>query len=124
MTVVDMIFLAIIIGYVFIGANRGGIRSVGGLIAMVVSWVIARSLAESVTVSLFNRFGLESYIGSMLSPLAEGIQGNDWLTGGSELGRFFAFPVNDVSIQSQAYSTSQPCDSVSCSQPCLYSQSQ
>ena len=68
----DLIFLAIIFVYALIGAQKGFIKSVGGLIAMVLSWIISRAAAMPVTIELFKNFNLEAKITEFMSMLNSG----------------------------------------------------
>lgn len=69
----DLIFLAIIVVYAIVGARKGCIKSIGGLIAMVLSWIISRAAALPVTIELFKNFNLEAKITEFMSMINMGI---------------------------------------------------
>ena len=45
---ISILFVSIIIVYGFIGLKKGGIKSIGGLISMILSFILSRCLAISV----------------------------------------------------------------------------
>lgn len=81
--IIEIIFLGIIVVYVFLGAKKGGIYSLGGLIALVLSWILSRALAVPVTRYLFNTFGIQSLIDNIMGGLTEGMQGGTNIVGGT-----------------------------------------
>ena len=46
---ISILFVSIIIVYGFIGLKKGGIKSIGGLISMILSFILSRCLAIPVT---------------------------------------------------------------------------
>ena len=46
---ISILFVGIIIVYGFIGLKKGGIKSIGGLISMILSFILSRCLAIPVT---------------------------------------------------------------------------
>ena len=45
---ISILFVSIIIVYGFIGLKKGGIKSIGGLISMILSFILSRCLAIPV----------------------------------------------------------------------------
>ena len=79
----DAIFVIIILIYALIGMAKGGIRSIGGLIAMAVSAAIAYFTAKPITIMLFDKFGIAEKITEYISSTISGIQlGTDTFNGG------------------------------------------
>ena len=72
--IIEIIFLGIIVVYVFLGAKKGGIYSLGGLIALVLSWILSRALAVPITKQLFKLLNIESIINSFIGGVGVGLQ--------------------------------------------------
>ena len=51
---ISILFVSIIIVYGFIGLKNGGIKSIGGLISMILSFILSRCLAIPVTQYVCN----------------------------------------------------------------------
>lgn len=64
---VDIIFILIIIIYGVMGAQRGFIRSIGGLISLLLSCILSKLLAAPIATLLFNVFHIEDKIGAYVS---------------------------------------------------------
>lgn len=74
----DLILIGVILLYGLFGALRGGIKSIGGLISMCLSFVLSRALAVPVTERIFALTSLEDKIEYYLSAARQGvIQSND-----------------------------------------------
>lgn len=74
--IIEVIFLGIIVAYAVLGAKKGGICSLGGLIALIISWIISRMLAVPITKQLFELFNIESIINSFVSGIGIGLHGS------------------------------------------------
>lgn len=72
----DLVFLGIIICFALIGAKKGCIRSLGGLIAAFVSWIISKSFSLPFAGYLFTHFGLDEKINSILAIFKAGLADN------------------------------------------------
>ena len=59
---ISMLFVGIIIVYGFIGLKKGGIKSIGGLISMILSFILSRCLAIPVTQYVCNESGISDKI--------------------------------------------------------------
>ena len=59
---ISMLFVGIIIVYGFIGLKKGGIKSIGGLISMILSFILSRCLAIPVTQYVYNESGISDKI--------------------------------------------------------------
>ena len=74
---ISMLFVGIIIVYGFIGLKKGGIKSIGGLIAMILSFILSRCLAIPVTQYVCNESGISNKISSFI----QSINGSVFLNG-------------------------------------------
>ena len=59
---ISILFVGIIIVYGFIGLKKGGIKSIGGLISMILSFILSRCLAIPVTQYVCNESGISDKI--------------------------------------------------------------
>ena len=59
---ISILFVSIIIVYGFIGLKKGGIKSIGGLISMILSFILSRCLAIPVTQYVCNESGISDKI--------------------------------------------------------------
>ena len=59
---ISILFVSIIIVYGFIGLKNGGIKSIGGLISMILSFILSRCLAIPVTQYVCNESGISDKI--------------------------------------------------------------
>jgi uncharacterized membrane protein required for colicin V production len=64
---IDIIFLVIITSFCAIGVKKGCIKSIGGLLAVIVSWLASRTVAAQVSRCLFNYFVSKPQIDSVVS---------------------------------------------------------
>ena len=55
---ISIMFICIIIVYGFIGLKKGGIKSIWGLISMILSFILSRCLAIPVTQYVCNESGI------------------------------------------------------------------
>ena len=55
---ISILFVGIIIVYGFIGLKKGGIKSIGGLISMILSFILSRCLAIPVMQYVCNESGI------------------------------------------------------------------
>ena len=74
---ISMLFVGIIIVYGFIGLKKGGIKSIGGLISMILSFILSRCLAIPVTQYVCN----ESDISDKISSFIQSINSSVFLNG-------------------------------------------
>ena len=74
---ISILFVSIIIVYGFIGLKKGGIKSIGGLISMILSFILSRCLAIPVTQYVCN----ESGISDKISCFIQSINGSVFLNG-------------------------------------------
>lgn len=74
---ISILFVGIIIVYGFIGLKKGGIKSIGGLISMILSFILSRCLAIPVTQYVCN----ESDISDKISSFIQSINGSVFLNG-------------------------------------------
>ena len=74
---ISILFVSIIIVYGFIGLKKGGIKSIGGLISMILSFILSRCLAIPVTQYVCN----ESGISDKISCFIQNINGSVFLNG-------------------------------------------
>ena len=91
----DLIFLAIIVVYGLLGAKKGCIKSVGGLIAMALSWLVSRTASLPLTVMAFETFDIESRIQSILSVLGQGVAEHIGFSSLPDLGNRTIFAISD-----------------------------
>lgn len=63
----DVVFLTIIIAFCVIGASKGFIKSVGGLLAVLVSWFVSKSLSLPISMWIFKSFDLANPINQAMS---------------------------------------------------------
>ena len=63
---ISILFVSIIIVYGFIGLKKGGIKSIGGLISMILSFILSRCLAIPVTQYVCNESGISDKISSFI----------------------------------------------------------
>ena len=66
---ISMLFVGIIIVYGFIGFKKGGIKSIGGLISMILSFILSRCLAIPVTQYVCNESGISDKISSFIQSI-------------------------------------------------------
>lgn len=59
---ISILFVSIIIVYGFIGLKKGGIKSIGWLISMILSFILSRCLAIPVTQYVCNESGISDKI--------------------------------------------------------------
>ncbi|MDO5398495.1 MAG: CvpA family protein [bacterium] len=97
---VEMLFLIIILFYGVIGIMRGCIRTLGGLVSMLVSGVLAKVFALPVAKWVFSVTNLEAIIKNMLVSAQRGI---------SETGAVFNSGMNAV-IPSGGFNVDLPAD--------------
>ena len=64
-----MLFVGIIIVYGFIGLKKSGIKSIGGLISMILSFILSRCLAIPVTQYVCNESGISDKISSFIQSI-------------------------------------------------------
>lgn len=69
----DIIFLGIITVFCVIGAKRGFIKNVGSLLSVMVSWILSRVLATSISTQILIHFNIGSYIDGVLSAFNSGL---------------------------------------------------
>ena len=74
---ISILFVSIIIVYGFIGLKNGGIKSIGGLISMILSFILSRCLAIPVTQYVCNESGISDKISSFI----QSINGSVFLNG-------------------------------------------
>lgn len=74
---ISILFVSIIIVYGFIGLKKGGIKSIGGLISMILSFILSRCLAIPVTQYVCNESGISDKISSFI----QSINGSVFLNG-------------------------------------------
>ena len=74
---ISMLFVGIIIAYGFIGLKKGGIKSIGGLISMILSFILSRCLAIPVMQYVCNESGISDKISSFI----QSINGSVFLNG-------------------------------------------
>lgn len=74
---ISMLFVGIIIVYGFIGFKKGGIKSIGGLIAMILSFILSRCLAMPVMQYICKESGISDKISSFI----QNINGSVFLNG-------------------------------------------
>ena len=74
---ISILFVSIIIVYGFIGLKKGGIKSIGWLISMILSFILSRCLAIPVTQYVCN----ESGISDKISCFIQNINGSVFLNG-------------------------------------------
>ena len=74
---ISMLFVGIIIVYGFVGLKKGGIKSIGGLISMILSFILSRCLAIPVTQYVCNESGISNKISSFI----QSINGSVFLNG-------------------------------------------
>lgn len=74
---ISILFVSIIIVYGFIGLKKGGIKSIGWLISMILSFILSRCLAIPVTQYVCN----ESGISDKISCFIQSINGSVFLNG-------------------------------------------
>ena len=74
---ISILFVGIIIVYGFIGLKKGGIKSIGGLISMILSFILSRCLAIPVTQYVCNESGISDKISSFI----QSINGSVFLNG-------------------------------------------
>lgn len=74
---ISILFVSIIIVYGFIGLKKGGIKSIGWLISMILSFILSRCLAIPVTQYVCN----ESGISDKISNFIQSINGSVFLNG-------------------------------------------
>ena len=74
---ISMLFVGIIIVYGFIGLKKGGIKSIGGLISMILSFILSRCLAIPVMQYVCNESGISNKISSFI----QSINGSVFLNG-------------------------------------------
>lgn len=65
---ISMLFVGIIV-YGFIGLKKGGIKSIGGLISMILSFILSRCLAIPVTQYVCNESGISDKISSFIQSI-------------------------------------------------------
>ena len=63
---ISILFVGIIIVYGFIGLKKGGIKSIGGLISMILSFILSRCLAIPVMQYVCNESGISDKISSFI----------------------------------------------------------
>ena len=66
---ISILFVSIIIVYGFIGLKKGGIKSIGGLISMILSFILSRCLAIPVTQYVCNESGISDKISSFIQSI-------------------------------------------------------
>ena len=66
---ISMLFVGIIIVYGFIGLKKSGIKSIGGLISMILSFILSRCLAIPVTQYVCNESGISDKISSFIQSI-------------------------------------------------------
>lgn len=71
MITTDIIFLIIIAVYCLFGMHKGCIKSIGGLIGMVASWILSRTLAVPITNTLMNNTNIGTELSNLLQPMSE-----------------------------------------------------
>ena len=69
----NMLFIAIIIIFGIFGALRGAIKSIGGLVSAIVSFILARILATPITRLIFAKTDLDKFISNCISVVNTGI---------------------------------------------------
>ena len=74
---ISILFVSIIIVYGFIGLIKGGIKSIGGLISMILSFILSRCLAIPVMQYVCNESGISDKISSFI----QSINGSVFLNG-------------------------------------------
>ncbi len=94
--VVNTIYASILVVCVVIGICRGGIRSIGGLAAMVISWITSRSVSGNITLWLFNTYNVDEYISSFLTPFQDGTISNNILSGTDIVNNYTKIPLNGL----------------------------
>lgn len=63
----DIIFLVIIITFCIIGACKGFIKGIGGLLAVLVSWFVSKSLSLPISIWIFKSYNLSNPINQAMS---------------------------------------------------------
>ena len=66
---ISMLFVGIIIVYGFIGLKKSGIKSIGGLISMILSFILSRCLAIPVMQYVCNESGISDKISSFIQSI-------------------------------------------------------
>ena len=89
---INVVYLSVIGISICIGFIRGGVKSIGGLIAMIISWVLARSVAGGITLWLFEKFGIETYLAGLIAPFQDGTIANNLLTGADVVKEYTNIP--------------------------------
>ena len=69
----DIIFLAVIVFFAIKGMKKGCIASFGGLVSVVCSWLLARSISLPIATYIFINYGIDEKISGILAFLRLGI---------------------------------------------------
>ena len=70
---ISILFVGIIIVYGFIGLKKGGIKSIGGLISMILSFILSRCLAIPVTQYVCNESGISDKISCFIQNINDSV---------------------------------------------------
>ena len=82
----NMLFIAIIIIFGIFGALRGAIKSIGGLVSAIVSFILARILATPITRLIFAKTDLDKFISNCISVVNTGINESLNIVGSGSAG--------------------------------------
>ena len=94
--VVNIIYSSVMVVCIVVGLYRGGIRSIGGLAAMIISWITSRSVSGNITLWLFNNYKVDEYISSFITPFQDGTISNNILSGTNMVNSVTKIPLNGL----------------------------
>ena len=104
MITTDIIFLIIIAVYCLSGMHKGCIKSIGGLIGMVASWILSRTLAVPITNTLMNNTNIGTELSNLLQPMSEMLNATGDAVSGTMNG---LIKINGFGINQQAVNLGQ-----------------